>query len=40
MEIYIYKESLYLCLLLCTRGGNGNPFQYSYLVNPMDREAW
>ena len=21
-------------------GGNGNPFQYSCLVNPMDREAW
>jgi len=21
-------------------GGNGNPFQYSYLKNPMDRGAW
>ena len=20
--------------------GNGNPLQYSYLENPMDREAW
>ena len=20
--------------------GNGNPLQYSYLRNPMDREAW
>ena len=20
--------------------GHGNPFQYSYLVNPMDRGAW
>ena len=20
--------------------GNGNPFQYSYLENPMDRGAW
>ena len=20
--------------------GNGNPFQYSYLENRMDREAW
>ena len=20
--------------------GNGNPFQYSHLGNPMDREAW
>ena len=22
------------------RGGNGNPFQYSCLGNPMDRGAW
>ena len=21
-------------------GGNGNPLQYSWLGNPMDREAW
>ena len=21
-------------------GGNGNPLQYSYLENPMDRGAW
>ena len=21
-------------------GGNGNPLQYPYLENPMDREAW
>ena len=21
-------------------GGNGNPLQYSYLENPMDRETW
>ena len=21
-------------------GGNGNPLQYSFLENPMDREAW
>ena len=21
-------------------GGNGNPLQYSYLENPMDRVAW
>ena len=20
--------------------GNGNPIQYSYLENPMDKEAW
>ena len=24
----------------CPGGGNGNPFQYSFLGNPMDREAW
>ena len=23
-----------------TGGGHGNPFQYSYLENPMDRGAW
>ena len=22
------------------REGNGDPLQYSYLENPMDREAW
>ena len=22
------------------RGGHGNPFQYSFLENPMDREAY
>ena len=22
------------------RGGHGNPLQYSYLENPMDRRAW
>jgi len=22
------------------REGNGNPFQYSYLINSMDRGAW
>ena len=24
----------------CPGGGRGNPLQYSYLENPMDREAW
>ena len=24
----------------CPGGGNGNPFQYSFLGNPMDRGAW
>ena len=23
-----------------TGGGHGNPLQYSWLENPMDREAW
>ena len=26
--------------LSCIREGNVNPFQYSYLGNPMDRGAW
>ena len=25
---------------LISGGGNGNPFQYSCLENPMDRKAW
>ena len=25
---------------MSTREGNGTPFQYSCLENPMDREAW
>ena len=24
----------------CPGGGHGNPLQYSYLENPMDRGAW
>ena len=24
----------------CPGGGNGNPFEYSCLENPMDRGAW
>jgi len=24
----------------CPGGGHGNPLQYSFLENPMDREAW
>ena len=24
----------------CPGGGSGNPLQYSYLGNPMDRGAW
>ena len=25
---------------ISTGGGHGNPLQYSYLENPMDRGAW
>ena len=28
------------CVGKIPREGNGNPLQYSCLVNPMDREAW
>ena len=24
----------------CPEGGHGNPLQYSWLENPMDRGAW
>ena len=24
----------------CPGGGNGNPLQYSWLKNPMDKGAW
>ena len=33
----------WLCLVTCgilVGEGNGNPFQYSYLENPVDRGAW
>ena len=26
--------------MLCFGGGNGNPLQYSFLENSMDRGAW
>ena len=29
-----------LGLVRSPRGGHGNPLQYSYLENPMDRGAW
>ena len=29
-----------VCLISTGREGNGNPLQYSYLENPMDRGAW
>ena len=34
----------YVCVCVCVytypEGGHGNPLQYSWLGNPMDREAW
>ena len=29
-----------LGLVRSPRGGHGNPLQYSYLENPMDRGGW
>ena len=34
---YVYTHSPSFC---SPGGGNGNPLQYSYLGNPMDRGAW
>ena len=38
------KESAYHCLVSgwgrSPGEGNGNPLQYSFLENPMDRGAW
>ena len=33
--VYIYMQ-----VILCTGGGNGNPFQYSCLGYPMDGGDW
>ena len=34
------EETWLLGLGIFPGGGNGNPLQYSYLENPMDRGAW
>ena len=34
------KYKLELWVRKIPREGNGNPLQYSYLGNPMDRRAW
>ena len=31
---------IYINTYVCTREGNGTPFQYSFLENPMDGGAW
>ena len=35
-----YDFTIYTWLPDCPREGNGTPFQYSCLENPMDRGAW
>ena len=35
-----FKSNYCPCYLLTYGVGNGNPFQYSYLENSMDRRAW
>ena len=43
LYIYIYTYIFFLILgrcLLYFEEGNGNPFQYSCLGNPMERGAW
>ena len=37
---YIVAQKLMVCQPRIPGEGNGNPFQYSCLGNPMDREAW
>ena len=37
IHYYVYTQSPSFC---SPGGGNGNPLQYSYLGNPMDRAAW
>ena len=37
---YIVAQKLMVCQPRIPGEGNGNPFQYSCLGNPMDREPW
>ena len=37
---YMNLVYTYMQVILCTRGGNGNPFQDSCLGYPMDRWDW
>ena len=33
-------RSIWCCVGIITRRGNGNPLQYSCMGNSMDKEAW
>ena len=33
-------SSVNVFVLVCYRGGHGNPLQYSCVENPMDRGTW
>ena len=35
-----FWRNMYFSKMLFAREGNGNPLQYSYLENPMNRGAW
>jgi len=38
--LYILDINLLLVISFANGKGNGNPFQYSSLENPVDRGAW
>ena len=40
VQIILYSVAYFLKILKQTGEGNGNPFQYSCLENPLDRGAW
>ena len=41
LRAYSNQELLELYIIMLFKGeGDGNPFQYSCLENPMDRGAW
>ena len=44
MYLYLFYILVDMCVCVCVDiypgEGSGNPLQYSYLENPMDRGAW
>ena len=40
IELDMTEQLHFIFSLSCIGEGNGNPLQYSYLENPMDRGAW
>ena len=34
------RDLVWISALRSPRGGHGNPLQYSFLENPMDRRVW